>query len=255
MNILIISVQIKDEKGVYFFEKAIASVTLPLLEFSKKSANTFTDVVYTYILNVNASKKLNRLSSQVTELKSKLATLENVKRENGRLRELLGLTYRYNFKFIGSRVINNTSFAGSNIITIDKGANSGVKENSAVMDGKGIVGRIWKLFPNQSQVQLISDTSSGVGVIIGDDEIGGVLKGTGSLKKGKIDYVSKEFDIKKGDVVLTSGTDGIYPPNLPVGIVVEVKKGEGFFLDITVEFFANLSGLKHVVVIVERKEN
>ncbi|WP_269089406.1 rod shape-determining protein MreC [Thermotomaculum hydrothermale] len=256
LNLIIISIQIRDEKGTYVVEKAIASITLPILEFGKKTSSFVVDSFYTYIANVNGQKKYHELINEMRKLKAKQQLCRMLENENKKLKGLLLIKYTYNFKFIGTKVIDNMAFSGVNIITIDKGKRSGVRENSAVVDEKGIVGRVWKLFPNQSQVQLISDNSSGVGVVIPERDVGGVLTGTGNLYYGEIKYISKDVEIKKGDLVFTSGTDGIYPSNLFVGKVEEVSKDKDFFLKIKVRFAASLSALRNLVVMVqESKDN
>ncbi len=252
---IIVSVQIKDEKGTYKIEKVIASITLPFLEFGKKTSNFVVTTFYTYVANVNGQKKYYNLAKEMEKLKAERLVCRLLEEENKRLKSLLLMKYSYNFKFIGTKVIDNMAFSGVNIITIDKGERSGVRENSAVVDGSGIVGRVWKLFPNQSQVQLISDNSSGVGVVIPEREVGGILSGTGDLTYGEIKYIPRDTIIREGDLVYTSGTDGIYPPNLFIGVVHSVKKDKDFFLKIKVRFAARLSMLQNLVVIVKEGEN
>ena len=251
LNLIVVSVQIKDEKGTYVVEKVVTSVTLPFLEFAKKTSNFVVNSFYTYVYNVNAQKKYYKLVKEMRTLKAERLMCNMLKEENKRLRGLLLMKYSENYKFIGTKVIDSMAFSGANIITIDKGARSGVKENSAVVDENGIVGRVWKLFPNQSQVQLISDNSSGVGVIIPKRQVGGILSGAGNLYYAKLKYIPKDVEIKKGDMVYTAGTDGIYPPNIFVGKVESVTKGRDFFLNIKVKFAAKLSVLRNLVVIVQ----
>jgi len=210
--------------------------------------------VNTYIHNVNATKKLYKQNEELRKLKTEKLICMRLLEENKRLRALLGLEYSYNYRFIAAMVIDTSAFTGASIITIDKGKNSGVRENCAVVDDRGIVGRVWKLFPNQSQVQLISDTSSGVGVVIPEREVGGVLNGTGDLYTGVLNFIPNDVFVKKGDVVFTSGTDGIYPPNIFVGTVESVEKTDDFYLKIKVRYGAKLSALKEVVVIVDKGE-
>ncbi len=229
----------------------IASITLPFLEFGKKTSSFVVTTFYTYIANVNGQKKFYSLAREMRKLKAEKLLCERLKEENKKLKSLLLMKYNLQYKFIGTKVIDNMAFSGANIITIDKGARSGVKENSAVVDENGVVGRVWKLFPNQSQVQLISDNSSGVGVVIPSKEVGGILSGTGNLYFGEIKYIPGEVNIEKGDLVFTSGTDGIYPSNLFVGTVVSVKRSKDFFLKIKVKFAAKLSALQNLVVIVK----
>ncbi len=251
---LIVTLQLKDEKGTYLIEKVVASVTLPVLEFSKRSSRMIVQTVNTYIHNVNASKKLYKQTQELRKLKTERLICLRLLDDNKRLRALLGLKYSYNYHLIGAMVIDTSAFSGASIITIDKGKNSGVRENCAVVDDRGIIGRVWKLFPNQSQVQLISDTSSGVGVVIREREVGGVLKGTGDLYVGTLNYIPNDIFVKKGDTVFTSGTDGIYPPDIFVGVVESVEKTDSFYLKIKVRYAAKLSALKELVVIVDKDE-
>ncbi len=255
VNLLIVSLQIKDEKGVYVMEKAIASITLPFLEFAKKTSNFVVSSFYTYVYNVNAQKKYYKLVKEVKKLKAEKVICDRLSDENKRLKSLLLIKYSYDFSFIGARVIDNMAFSGVNIITIDRGKRSGLRENLAVIDENGVVGRVWKLFPNQSQVQLISDNSSGVGVVLAESELGGILVGTGDLYYGKLKYIPNDASVKVGDMVYTSGTDLIYPPNLYIGKVVSIKKGDEFFLDIKVKFAANLSALRDLIIIVPGNKN
>jgi len=248
--VVLITIQLKDEKGTYLIEKVIASVTLPFLEFSKKTSYFVERGVNTYILNVNSAKRYYKLLEKVKRLESEHITCRYLKRENIRLKSLLNLKYTYDYFFLGTRVIDTSVFTGLSIITIDKGKNSGVRENCAVIDSKGVVGRVWKVFPNQSQVQLISDKSSGVGVIIEERGVGGILIGTGDLYYGELDYVPRGVMVKEGDSIVTSGTDGIYPPNIFVGRVVNVKDKGEFFLNIKVKYAASLSSLRELVVIL-----
>jgi rod shape-determining protein MreC len=132
---------------------------------------------------------------------------------------------------------------------INKGSRQNVKEDQGVLSEKGVVGRVWRVFPGQSQVQLVSDNSSGVAVYLSNVNKGGIVAGTGKLEAGILKYIPNTIDVKVGEKVFTSGTDGVFPKDILVGEVVSIKKSNGFFQDIAVKFSADLSHLKYVFVV------
>jgi rod shape-determining protein MreC len=138
----------------------------------------------------------------------------------------------------------------SSIVYIDKGANDGLKTDMPVMTADGIVGRLKDVFPTTSQLMLISDATSGVGVIVESTRTRGVLKG-GSFGQVQVINVSPDDRIKPGDKIITSGGDQIFPRGMPVGTVESVSPDPDRdpLVDIAVRPAANLSQLEEVLVI------
>ncbi len=133
-------------------------------------------------------------------------------------------------------------------IIIDKGKDAGLNENDVVLDGEGnLVGKIVQpITKKSSRVELITNPLSAVGAKVG--KAVGVLKGRGS-KLCFIDYVYLSALPKEGEVVYTSGFDGIFPEGIPLGTVKKVVSSEELFGEIHVRPFFNLENLDYVVVL------
>ena len=117
-----------------------------------------------------------------------------------------------------------------NTITINRGSTSGVAVNMPVVTGGGIVGRVITVSPFASQVMLLTDEKAGAGAVVGQLGQSGALgsvRGRADLGVSLIEmrYVSGLEKVEVGDHVMTTGQDGIYPPGLNVGKVVDVKHG------------------------------
>jgi len=102
-------------------------------------------------------------------------------------------------------------------------------------------------YPGAAEVLLITDRKSGVGTMVADSHLLGVLKGTGGFFC-RLEYVSNEETVAVGAELVTSGQDQVFPKGLPVGRIVSARPGE-FFQEITVEPAARLTRLQHVLVL------
>ena len=197
------------------------------------------------------------------KLKQDLATaqleLRNAREaagENERLRSLLNLKEQTGYDQVPARVIARDSSVWFNTVTIDRGSSSGIALNMPVATGGGIVGRVIALSPWTAQVMLITDEKAAAGAIVGQ------LGGSGALgpvrglgKNGLIEmrYVSGLEKVAVGDYILTTGQDGIYPPGLSVGEVVQVTPGTATQShEILIRPTAQLDQLEQVAVLLYR---
>jgi rod shape-determining protein MreC len=145
-------------------------------------------------------------------------------------------------------------------ITIDKGTQEGLRADMAVMAPAGVVGRILMATGRAAKVQLIIDRDAAAGVMIERSRVSGVVTGVGSAEElgfraGLIDlkYVPGSADVKKGDRVVTSGIDGIYPKGLPVGEIQSVEKVGGEWR-IRVKPAVDFAALEAVLVVLKVPE-
>ena len=137
----------------------------------------------------------------------------------------------------------------SNAIFIDKGSDSGLTADLAVITPEGVVGKILAIFPHSAQVLLITDPSSGVGVTLAQSRVQGILKG-GSNSFCDLHYVMNEEVVTRGEAVVTSGLDQVYPKGLPVGTVVNVGDGN-IYKTINVKPSVDLNRLEMVLVVLK----
>ncbi len=169
-----------------------------------------------------------RLTRKLTAAELELRKAQEAVAENDRLRELLSLKEKTGYDQVAARVIARDGSVWFNTVTISRGSSSGIALNMPVVTSGGIVGRVIALSPVTAQVMLITDEKAAAGAIIGKlGESGalGSVRGLGDSGLVEMRYVSGLQKVSTGDYILTTGQDGIYPPGLNVGEVVEVKQG------------------------------
>ena len=131
-------------------------------------------------------------------------------RQGQRLQALLGFKEKYVYKTVAAQVIGTSGTEQSHVLLIDKGSKDGLKPDMPVITPDGIVGKTRDVFRHTSQVLEISDATSGAGVILEKTRIRGVLRGD-TWGQPEIVNVSPDERIQRGEPVLTSGGDAIYP--------------------------------------------
>ena len=149
-------------------------------------------------------------------------------------------------KTMGARVVAGLN-AGAPTLTLDVGRQDGISLDAAVLSPEGLIGRVIKLSGSSSLVQPISHASSGVGVMVERTRFQAVLVGAG-VERSVLKYVPKLEDVQIGDVLLSSGADGIYPPGIPVGVVESVSEDAGFFKRVQVRLMVEVRRVSEVLV-------
>src|SRR5215475_9564056 len=150
---------------------------------------------------------------------------------------------------VGARVIATSPDANSAVVFIDRGQREGVKKNMGVITPDGVVGKVIESFSGTAQVLLVTDRDSGVGAMIEESRIQSPVKGLGEPLLN-MSYVSNDDEVKIGERVVTSGMDRIFPRDLPVGTIVEVKQGSPPFKYIRVRPAAQIEKLEEVIVLL-----
>lgn len=182
--------------------------------------------------------------------------------ETERLRDLLGLRKSLPLETLVAEVVACDGVPFYRTLSINRGKRDGVTLNAPVVSATGVVGRVIRLGPGVSQVQLLLDRESGLGVRIERSRVTGVILGqVGSAEAPAesrvrdasddlvMKYVPVLADVVPGDVVVTSGLDRIYPKGLMVGRVRSVSRGPGLFKEILVAASAGFDRLEVVMVV------
>lgn len=197
----------------------------------------------------NAVEENKKLKREISTLLLEMQDYGEIVRENQRLREILSLKPQRRDYVAAARAISRGNDRLLNTIILDKGENEGIRKDMAVITTKGLVGKIYAARNGFSEVLLINDPNFSVAVRLQNNRQEGVLSGTGR-KYCALKYISSEDSVDKGDMVVTSGLDGIIPSGLPVGIVIDVKKDEAdFFQDIKVMPFQSIDKIEEVVIL------
>jgi len=200
-----------------------------LLEIVSPLQRIITLLINPFIKSIKAINKLsnlleeNRLLTDKVMLLSKEETkLKELERENRELRQLLGSSYYEQFEVKSATIIGKVDTDWKLSLFINKGSNQGIKINMPVVNQSGLTGKVIATSNNFSEVRLLTDVNSSVAAMVQSSRKTGIIQGTrGSTLE--MDLVTKEADIKIGDIIITSGLGGIFPKGILIGRVYDVK--------------------------------
>jgi rod shape-determining protein MreC len=211
--------------------------------------NVSANAYRTYRHLWRADQENRELHMQLVAAEEQIQRLSQQAEETQRLRTLLDFKNQLPLQTIAAEVIASSPGDNSNAIFLDKGSDSGLKPDLAVITAQGVVGKIVAIFPHSAQVLLITDPSSGAGVALADSRVQGILKG-GSNSFCDLHYVMDEEVVNPGEAVVTSGLDQVYPKGLPVGTVINAANGN-IYKTITVKPSVDLNRLEVVLVVLK----
>jgi len=207
----------------------------------------------TYRGLLHAQQENQELRIQLASAQSQLQQLSEQAAESGRLRTMLEFKNQLPFQTVAAEVIASSPGENSNAIFIDKGLDAGLASDLAVITPEGIIGKTIAVFSRSAQVLLLTDPSSGVGVMLEKTRVQGVLKGD-RQSLCLIRYIMNDVPISPGEAVLSSGLDQIFPKGLRVGTVVEASVGN-IYKNVEVKPAADLSRLETVLVVLKPNSN
>ncbi len=194
-----------------------------------------------------------RLRGEILRLQSKLQDLSEVRRENDRLRELAGLPRPEPLQLVAARVIGDSLAPGqlSRVIRIGAGERDGVRRGMAVLSAQGVVGRVVASLPGSAEVQLLVDPMSAIAVRGERSRARATVSGTGRDDRCRLDFAVRSDDLQEGDRLVTSGTDGVFPPGFPVGTIVDLRRrSSGMFLRASVAPAVDPRRLEDLLVVL-----
>jgi rod shape-determining protein MreC len=213
------------QRIVRVWSQAVANfVQSPVTSITSGVSNYFSSIA-----NLRSAQTENDiLKEKVQELQLQTKGKEDLTVENDRLRSLLNLKETSKYKVLYATIIGRDPSVWFDSSIINRGSLDGVKLNMPVVTDGGLVGRVTAVGPLTAQFDLITRDKSGVGGVVGEvgsSSILGVVAGTGKSDLVEMKYVSGSADVQPGQVVYTTGQDGIYPAGLKIGEIVEVRSG------------------------------
>ena len=179
-----------------------------------------------------------------------LQQLKALQAENRQLRELLAARERVNANAKTAEILYAGRDPFSRKVVIDKGLNDDIKGGQAVVDVRGVVGQVTRVYPWLSEVTLITDKGQAVPVQNLRSGLRGVVFGMGQDGVLDLRFMPLNADVQNGDQLVTSGIDGTYPPGLPVAEVSNIERNTALmFARITCKPVASVAGQLHVLVL------
>lgn len=194
----------------------------------------------------NARKELVLMSQRANQA-------EQLVQENDRLRKLLELRDRLVTSAQAAQILYDSADPYTRRVVVDQGAMNGVELGSPVMDEGGILGQVTRVQPSLSEVTLLIDRDQAIPVLNIRTGARGVAYGDPVASHGggmELRFVSANADVKEGDLLTTSGLDGIYPPGLPVAHVLHVeRRADSAFARIYCRPIAKIGSARHVMLL------
>jgi len=231
---------------------AVAAVLYPAqwavlqpVELVSMAGNYFTSL---HAAQQGEAEALQRLATQA----QRSLQLEQITLENERLRQLLAMRERTGAEATGAQVLYDAADPYSRKIVIDRGQTHGIRAGSPVIDESGVLGQVTRVYPLVSEVTLLIDRDQAIPVLNARTGVRSVAYGEPSASGDGLDlrYTLASADIAQGDLLTTSGVDGIYPAGLPVARVTSVERqAESSFTRVRCEPMARVQGTLHVLVL------
>jgi rod shape-determining protein MreC len=249
LQVVLLAVQIKrDSQGRLLRVWTVGAVS-PFQRAGAKGIGNIRGTWSHYFALQNTSRDNEQLRRQNDELKMLVNQLQSKAAEADRLAALLNFRQgQRSVPMLAARVIGTSADTASQTVYLDRGERDGIRRNMGVITPDGVVGKVIESYRDTAQVLLLTDKDSGVGAMLADSRIQSPVGGTGepllSMK-----YIPTDDTVNVGEHVVTSGMDRIFPRDLPVGVVTEIKTGRPF-QRVRVRPAANLQRLEEVIVLL-----
>ena len=252
-HVILISSQVQSRSGVPVLEGVTFGAFARVQQGTAGAVRSVRNLwgSYVYLRGVRAEN--DSLRSRVSELEIRLQEQRALAMRSDRLQSLLELKPFVSAPTLAADVIAGYVNPGILTVTIDRGSDDGVLPDMAVISAEGVVGRvIGPVASHAARVQLLIDHNgpAAAGALTERTRAGGLIVGREGDPPLRMDFVSNLADVKAGDVVLTSGADGIYPRGFRIGWVEKSERGDGLSLAITVRPSVDFRSLEEVLVVL-----
>ncbi|MEG0151083.1 MAG: rod shape-determining protein MreC [Comamonas sp.] len=220
-------------------------VAQPVLAY--QNASRYAEVQQHAVAKEDAARK----ELVAMALRAELA--EELLQENAHLRALLDLSARQTTQGQAAEVVFDSPDPYTRRVVIDKGQVDGIAAGSPVLDENGIIGQVTRLYATRSEVTLLIDRDQAIPVFNPRTGARSVAYGDPSPARNggmELRFMPSNADVQVGDLLTTSGVDGLYPPGLPVAKVVTVdRRADSAFTRIYCEPVGRVQGVRHVMVL------
>lgn len=208
--------------------RVISMVVQPLQRLTTMPGVVWDQVggyFYTQSSLINDNTALHRQHSLDA---AQLLQLQVLQSENTQLRKLLDVQQRSDYPMQLAEIVYIERDIFKRKVFVNKGQNSNVQSGQVVMDDTGIVGQVTRVFPSLSEITLITDKDHAVPIQVLRTGLRAVVFGSGDISNLALRYMPISADVQPGDILVTSGLDGTYPPGLPVAKVVKIERDAAY---------------------------
>ena len=252
-SILLISRQVQDPTGVSYFRRSVITIATPFQNGFRTVISGTSRIWSDYLFLFGTRAENTRLREEVNQLRSEAQGLREELYRVGRLEEFSAYRFETGFSGMAAQVIGESPDPWTRTITINRGAEEGLRRNLPVVTPDGLVGSVIETSDHSSIVRLIVDRSSRVPVLVSRSRARAILEGESS-GTCQLKYLDRTEDVQQGDIVITSGLAGIYPRGIEVGSITQIlTRSHGLYQYAKVLPKAPISRLEDVLIIRTRQ--
>ena len=204
----------------------MAVVVYPLQRLTLAPVEAFQAIAGYFSSNSSLQRENETLRARLLQASKDTLTLETLASENDNLRRLLEARARAPRAATMVEVLYAARDPFARKVIVDKGADGNIQSGQAVMDDTGIIGQVTRVFPLLAEVTLITDKEQATPVQVVRNGLRAIAYGDGATLD--LRFMAANADIQNGDVLVTSGLDGVYPPGLPVAKVARVERDQAY---------------------------
>ena len=230
----------------------VASVLYPFQWLVQKPVD-WASLAASYLRDLRtAQQDVDATQRKLAQLSARANQVEQLAQENTRLRRLLALRERLQATGQPAQVLYDAADPYSRKVIIDQGLVHGIVAGSPVIDESGVLGQVTRVFASVSEVSLVTDRDQAIPVLNTRTGTRGVAFGDVASSGASLElrYTSANADVQPGDILSTSGVDGVYPPGLQVARVEKVERRvDSAFARISLQPVALVTGAMHVMVL------
>ncbi|MFW5811201.1 MAG: rod shape-determining protein MreC [Thermodesulfobacteriota bacterium] len=250
VNLIFLSLSIRHHDSSFGTEPYAISVAGPFQNIFSYLIGKIENVWYGYFFLVSAAEENQYLRRALGQAVEKAGRCDELLLSNRRLRRLLDFKDRIDNRVVAAEVIARDPSPWFKSIVINKGKAEGVKVSLPVVIPEGVVGIVTDVSAHYAKVLMLIDRNSAMDALVQRTRARGMIKGAAD-NLCTFEYVLRRHDVIVGDIIVSSGLDGVFPKGLRVGRVSNiVKQSSGIFQEITVTPFADFETLEEVLVIL-----
>jgi len=230
--------------------RQVFSIIIYPLQKLANTPSTAYDAISEFFASQHLTVENEELKQQHLISQGQLQQLRALEAENVQLRKLLDTSQRLESKAVMAEILHVPRDPFNRKVILDKGSQSGIQPGQVVVDNVGVVGQITRTYPWLSEVTLLTDKDHSVPVQVVRNGLRSVVSGTGKDGALELRYVAVNTDIEEGDMLVTSGIDGVYPPGLPVAVVSKIERNPTYvFAQVTCTPAAGVGHYRQLLVL------
>jgi rod shape-determining protein MreC len=230
--------------------QVVAVVLYPVQRVAAWPGEALGEVAAYFASKRDLADENEALKARLAEVGAAAQAAATTRAENARLKALLDIRSRFAGGAHAVEVLYTGRDAFTQKLVVDKGREAGIAAGAAVVDADGVVGQVTRIYPYMAEVTLVTDKDHVIPVKIERSGARAVMAGNGAGRAPELRFIPPTADVRVGDLLVTSGLDGAYPPGLAVARVATFERDTGqIFARITLEPVAGFDRSEQLLVL------